>query len=240
MQDYFHPNTTKYLRFVRRFSVTAGIFLAMPVLLCFLSLILGYRELSSPGFRNIRIIIITGCIGFWLISSFVVFAAAVNRKSRVSRYTYLDIQKNAAVLSRYSGSWTVLSKRTYIRTLYIIPLVGTEIKYGNGRIVFKGDIKKYKGDSEWLGYHIKRGELKFDNWWLDNNGCTTVNEISLPADFAKAGFIYRCLKVAQNRSTAIAAKKKKSLGMPSPSAVRHRTAPRKRVYTEVPTFNRKW
>ena len=46
MQDFFHADTTKYKRFARRISIALGIFLSLPAVLCFLSLILGFRQLS--------------------------------------------------------------------------------------------------------------------------------------------------------------------------------------------------
>ncbi len=248
MQDFFHADTTKYKRFARRFSIALGIFLSLPVVLCFLSLMLGFRQLSEPGFVTVRLAVAAGCAALWLLLSFAVYIAAELKIRRNSRYTYLEIQPCAAVFSRYGGSWRVLGDTTLSRTLYVIPFDGTEIKYDKGAITFSGRIRRYDGDSERLGYHVKHGVMKFDNWWLEENGYTELKSFSLPPLFSKPGFIFRCCKLAQNRCLRMRARKdaektaQARKNRPLPPLVR-RSLPasrRKRVYTEIPTFNRNW
>lgn len=248
MQDFFHANTTKYKRFARRFSLALGIILSLPAILCFLSLILGFRQLYEPGFAAARLLIALGCAALWLVLSFAAYIAAELKIRRNSRYTYLELQPGAAVFSKYGGSWRVLGSTTLIRTLYVIPFDGTEIKYNKGSIVFEGKIRRYEGDSERLGYHVKRGAMKFDNWWLDENGYTELKSFELPPIFSRTGFIFRCCKAAQNRfirnKTRSDDKKAASAQIlrskPASRTRRLSASNRKRVYTEIPTFNRNW
>lgn len=247
MQNYFHPNTAKYKKLTSRFSAAVGILLSLPVLLCFLSIILGYRSLRDPDFLQVRLAVILGCVAVWILLSFFVYAAIHRKSSCISRYTYLEIQNGCVIFSRYSGSWSVLGSRTYARTLYVIPFENTSITYKNGIVSFKrkDGIRRYTGDSDRLGYHIQNGEIRFNNWWLNENGYETIEELSLPNIFAKASFIFRCLRLAQNRRIKYSQRRKKAAA-PTPPVQNApfrkaiRTSAKKRVYSEIPTYNRSW
>ena len=248
MRNYFHVNTSGITKKGSKAIAATGIILMLPCLLCIISLFFDFRQLHDNDFTLIRLLIIGGCIAVWMTVSFAVYAFTKNLVRRQSRYTFFEIQQNNAVLSRYAGSVKSYGTRVYVRQLYIIPFDKVSITVKNGNIIFKGNIRRYEGDSTYLGYHIKRGELKFDNWWYDNNGFTEVKSLILPHNFGKQKFILRCCKAAQNRSARIAEKKqearlamqsaaKKSAALPKKLQLKK---PVKRVYTEIPTFNRNW
>lgn len=264
MQNYFHADTSKYRKTAAYISTAAGIILALPALLCLMSLILGYNRVYDEGFVLYRVIIVVGIAALWLIISFLAYSAARTKTERVSRLTYLEIDLHCAILSVYSGSWTVMGYRTVSRTLYVIPLENLKVDYKKGRLKLsvkqpaekeetaaygkaeKIVIRKYTGDSETLGYHIRAGKPEFDNWWLDRNGYEAVESIILPPVFRSPSFIARCLKIALRRSERVRSQQKKPQGMPAKKpayrpgkrVIRY-TPARSRNY-EPPTFDRKW
>lgn len=248
MRDYFHVNTTGITKRSSKAIAAVGIILMLPCLLCFISLFFDFRQLYDNSFTLTRLAVIGGCVLAWMLLSFAIYAFARTKVRRQSRFTYFEIQLNNAVLSRYTGSVKSYGKRIYVRQLYIIPFDKVSITMKNGNIIFKGDIRRYEGDNEYLGYHIRRGELKFDNWWYDNNGFTKVETLVLPYNFDKQKFIFRCCKAAQGRSARIAEKRqaarlalqtaeKKNAKLPKRLQYKK---PVKRVYTEIPTFDRRW
>lgn len=248
MRDYFHANTGAITKNSSKMIAGIGIILVLPCLLCFISLFFDFRQLYDNSFTLTRLLIIAGCVIIWMVLSFVIYAISKAKVRRQSRFTYFEIQQNNAVLSRYAGSIKNYGKRTFIRQLYVIPFDKVSITAKNGNIIFKGDIRRYEGDSEYLGYHIKRGELEFDNWWYNNNGFTQVKSVVLPQNFDKQKFILRCCKAAQNRSIRIAEKRqaarlaiqtaeKKNAKLPKRLQYKK---PVKRIYTEIPTFDRRW
>ncbi len=248
MRDFFHVNTGSITKNSNKAIAGIGIVLMLPCLLCFISLFFDFRQLYDNGFTLTRLLIIAGCVVLWMVSSFIIYVFAKIKIRRQSRFTYFELQQNNAILSRYAGSVRNYGKRTIVRQLYVIPFDKVSITAKNGNIIFKGAIRKYEGDSEYLGYHIKRGELKFDNWWYDNNGFTELKSLILPHNFDKQKFILRCCKAAQNRSIRIAEKRqaaklalqtaeKKNAKLPKRLQYKK---PVKRVYTEIPTFDRKW
>jgi hypothetical protein len=248
VRDFFHADTSAITKNSNKAIAGIGIALILPCLLCFISLFFDFRSLYNNEFTLIRILIIAGCVILWMISSFAIYLFSKNKIKRQSRYTYFELQQDNAILSRYAGCMRSGGKKTLIRQLYIIPFDSVSITYKNGNIIFKGDIRKYEGDSSYLGYHIGRSGLKFDNRWYDNNGFTVVKTLTLPASFTKRKFIVRCFKAAQNRSIRIA-EKRRELKMASEAAAKkqaklpkalQRKKTVRRVYTELPTFNRNW
>ncbi|MBQ2798928.1 MAG: hypothetical protein IJF09_06020 [Ruminiclostridium sp.] len=251
MQDFFHADTSAITKNSHKAIAAVGIILMLPCLLCFISLFFDFRSLYNNDFTLIRILVIVGCVAGWMISAFLIYVFARNKVKRQSRYTYFELQQDNAILSRYVGCMKSGGKNTLIRQLYIIPFDKVSISHKNGNIIFRGSIRKYEGDSNFLGYHIGRDGLKFDNWWYDNNGFTEVKTLTLPGSFTKKKFITRCFKAAQNRSIRIAEKrreirlageaalKKRREEKKLPKALQ-RKKPVRRVYTELPTFNRNW
>lgn len=251
MRDFFHADTSAIAKKRNKAIAAVGIILMMPCLLCFISLFFDFRSRYNSDFTLIRILVIAGCVAVWMISSFVIYVVCENRIKRLSRYTYFELQQDNAILSRYVGCMRSGGKTVLVRQLYVIPFDKVGISGKNGNIIFKGDIRRYEGDSSYLGYHIGRDGLKFDNWWYDNNGFTIVKSLTLPHSFTKKKFIVRCFKAAQNRSIRIA-EKRREIRLASEAALKkcreekklpkalQRKKPVRRVYTELPTFNRNW
>ena len=110
------------------------------------------------------------------------------------------------------------------------------------RLVFTGKIRCYEGDSDRLGYHIRQGKPEFDSWWLNENGFREISSLTLPKCFPKQKTIFRHCSLAQKRYQLRCEKKKaaetKSVSRPKTRMV-YRQA-RKRTFTELPTFDRKW
>ncbi len=251
MRDFFHADTSAITEKSHKAIAAIGIILTLPCLLCFISLFFDFRSIYNSDFTLIRILVIAGCVSAWMISSFIVYVISKNRVKRQSRYTYFELQQNNAILSRYAGCIRSGGRTTLVRQLYVIPFDKVSITHKNGNIIFKGDIRRYEGDSSYLGYHIGRDGLKFDNWWYDNNGFTVVKSLTLPHSFSKQKFIARCFKAAQNRSIRIAEKRREIRLAHETALKKHREAaslPKaltrkkvvRRVYTELPTFNRNW
>lgn len=248
MRDFFHVNTSGITKNSNKAIAAVGILLMLPCLLCFISLFFDFRQLYDFDFTRTRLLIIVGCVLAWMITAFLIYAFAKIKIRRQSRFTYFEIQQNNAVLSRYAGSVKSYGKREFVRQLYVMPFDKITVTMKNGNVIFKGDIRRYEGNSEHLGYHIKRGELKFDNWWYDNNGFKEVKTLTLPGNFDKQQFIMRCCKAAQSRNARITqARQEARLAVETankavtrlPKNMRYKN-PVKRVYTEIPTFNRKW
>ena len=238
MQNFFHANTSKHREACKKASVVLGAIFAVPVLLSFMSLILQTRLWSQTGFVAIRLCIAGGCVALWMLISFAAYAITETAARRITRSTYFEIQGSSLILSRYSGKIHSDISKTQ-RRLWVIPLENMKAELKNGKITFHGDIRYYEGDSEWLGYHIKRGKPEFDNWWLNSNGYTAVSSVRLPSCFARQGFILKCCRIAQKKQLRLAEQKKLIAVKPSAPRIIKRPIKR-RIYTELPTFDRKW
>ncbi len=241
MQNFFHADTSKYRDICKKISVATGAVLALPALLCFISLIVQTRHWRDSGFVIIRLLIPAACTAVWIAVTFLAFFICETRARRVTRSTYFEIQKSSAILSRYGGR-IAADTGGIQRKLWIIPYDGMKLSMKNGRLSFKGKIRYYEGDSDRLGYHIKRGKPQFDNWWLNENGFTKLTEITLPSCFLRQKTIFRHCAIAQKRY--IMQNEKKNIPTARP-VMRPRTKTvyrqtRLRTYTELPTFDRKW
>lgn len=240
MQNFFHADTSGYRTVCKKTSVALGAVLALPSLLCFMSLILQTRNWRSPDFVILRLAVPAVCAGVWLAITFLIFSVCETRARRIKRSTYFEIQKSAAVYSKYGGRIAADTGGTQ-RKLWIIPYEDLKLSMKNGRLTFRGRIKYYEGDSDRLGYHIKRGKPEFDNWWLNANGFTEVAEVTLPPCFLKQKSIFRYCRIAQKRYILQCEKKNavpKTVTRPRTKMV-YRQA-RRRTFTELPTFDRKW
>ena len=135
---------------------------------------------------------------------------ASHYEKRAGKYTYFEIEKKAAVFSRYAGEYVSGGRRTVIRNLYVIPLKNYQNAYLDEKrkhLILTGEIRCYKGESDALGYHIKDGEPVFNRWWNDEANFTTVGMLKLPMDFEKPGHIAKALHQAKEQFDAIPEKK---------------------------------
>lgn len=220
-------------------SIAIGAVLALPALLSLMSLILQTRSWRSEGFVAVRLAIPAICVASWLLLSLMIFLVCETRARRMTRCTYFEIQKGAAVYSRYGGRIFSDIGGTE-RKLWVIPYDGLKLSLKNGRLTFTGKIRYYEGSSDRLTYHIRRGMPEFDNWWLNDNGFTEVTAVTLPPCFPKQKTICRYCRIAMQRYIGYSEKKKQAESRP---AVRPRMIYRQRkrsTYSELPTFDRKW
>ena len=220
-------------------SIAIGAVLALPALLSLMSLILQTRNWRSEGFVAVRLAIPAICVASWLLLSLMIFLVCETRARRMTRCTYFEIQKGAAVYSRYGGRIFSDIGGTE-RKLWVIPYDGLKLSLKNGRLTFTGKIRYYEGSSDRLTYHIRRGMLEFDNWWLNDNGFAEIPAVTLPACFHKQKTICRYCRIAMQRYIGYSEKKKQAESRP---AVRPRMIYRQRkrsTYSELPTFDRKW
>lgn len=222
-------------------SIAIGAVLALPALLSLMSLILQTRNWRTEGFVAARLAIPVVCVAAWLLLSLVIFLVCESRARHITRNTYFEIQKDAAVYSRYGGR--IFSDIGGIeRKLWVIPYDGLKLSMKNGRLIFTGKIRYYEGGSDRLTYRIRQGKPEFDSWWLNENGFREISSLTLPHCFPKQKTIFRHCSLAQKRYLLRCEKKKaaetKPVSRPKTRMV-YRQA-RKRTFTELPTFDRKW
>ena len=145
----------------------------------------------------------------------------------------------AFIFSRYAGEYSLRGEKTILRTVYVIPMktfVSAQYDKKKHTLSLKGDIREYMGDSETLGYHIKKGEPDFDRWWLNTNGFKQRNELIIPPIFGSQKNLLRAIKIAKRRFDNIPPPK--PYKFKEPDFVRRR--PKARPMPEGMTFNRNW
>lgn len=157
----------------------------------------------------------------------------------MTRSTYFEIQKGAAVYSRYAGRIFSDIGGTE-RKLWVIPYDGLKLSLKNGRLTFTGKIRYYEGSSDRLNYHIRRGKPEFDNWWLNDNGFVELPTVTLPACFHKQKTICRYCRIAMQRYIGYSEKKMQAVSRPSVRPKMIYRQRKRRAYNELPTFDRKW
>ena len=168
MQNFFHADTSKARTVCQKASVAVGAVLALPALLSLMSLIIQTRNWRTEGFLAAGLAVPAICVAVWLAFTFLLFFICETRSRRIKRCTYFEIQKSAAILSRYGGKISADTGGIQ-RRLYIIPYDEMKLSVKKGRLVFTGKIRCYEGDSDRLGYHIRQGKPEFDSWWLKGN-----------------------------------------------------------------------
>ena len=204
-----------------------------------MSLILQTRNWRAEGFVAVRLAIPAVCVAAWLFLSLAIFLVCETRARHITRSTYFEIQKGAAVYSRYGGRIFGDIGGTE-RKLWVIPYDGLKLSLKNGRLTFTGKIRYYEGSSDRLTYHIRRGMPEFDNWWLNDNGFAEVPAVTLPSCFPKQKKISRYCRIAVGRYIRSCEKKKQTQSRPAPRPKMIYRQRKRRVYNELPTFDRKW
>lgn len=204
-----------------------------------MSLILQTRNWRAEGFVAVRLVISAVCVAAWLFFSLVIFLVCETRARHITRSTYFEIQKGAAVYSRYGGRIFSDIGGTE-RKLWVIPYDGLKLSMKNGRLTFTGKIRYYEGSSDRLNYRIRRGMPEFDNWWLNDNGFTEVSAVTLPPCFPKQKKMYGYCRIAIQRYIRNCEKKKQTQSRPAPRPKMIYRQRKRRTYSELPTFDRKW
>lgn len=239
MQNFFHADTKGYREACRKASTAIGAVLALPALLSLMSLILQTRNWRTENFVAVRLLIPAVCVTVWLFLSLIIFLVCETRARHITRSTYFEIQKSAAVYSRYAGR-IFADTGGVERKLWVIPYDGLKLSVKNGRLTFTGKIRYYEGSSDRLTYHIRRGAPEFDNWWFNDNGFTEVKSVTLPSCFTAQKTIFRHCRIAAQRYIKSRDRKKQTQSRPVPRPKMIYRQRKRNSYSELPTFDRKW
>lgn len=156
-----------------------------------------------------------------------------------SKYSFIDIFYEGVVVSVFRYKYRQYGKKRIQRDLYFIKHNDIVKIKGKNILIIEGKIRKYSENSDRLGYHIKRGELIFDNWWLDENGFKFVDALTIPEVFGNNAKVKKYLKLAQMRRMKILHAREQMQLKQRQSPVVSNFFNKKRV---IPTgsFNRKW
>lgn len=121
------------------------------------------------------------------------------------RYTYVEVADETVLFSKYLGKALDPREEAICRRLYVIPLRSVESLKRLSKttlcITAKGgdSFCVYEGHAAWLSYTIFRGNVRFDNWWYNENGSTSAREVTLSADFASPTKLFRTIETAKKR-----------------------------------------
>jgi len=101
------------------------------------------------------------------------------------KYTYIEIAEKVVIFSRYSGRVKFTNSPTIYLKVRVIPLGGFEsIQFVNyNRFLCKGRSLEYLDTNIRLRYTIWRGNIKFENWWLNENGYDEIEEFKFTCAF---------------------------------------------------------
>ena len=131
----------------------------------------------------------------------------------------------------------ILGRNAVFRELYLIPFGKLESVSPSGRkLVIRGEIRRYGMESDFLGYHIKKGDIEFDRPWLNIGSFVTLRTAELPCYFGDPA------KICE----AISAAKKRFDEAPKPQKHQFREAdyirrrPVRRALPDNPDFSRTW
>lgn len=241
MQDFFHADTKKYIHRRKYLLVFIDAPLLMLGVLGFLTMILNFRQMSDENFFSREVVIVLGTAFIALNLSWLVWEIFSHLIKTRSRYTYFDIEVKDMIFSKYSGCYRHLGHKYIQRKLYIIPVETLkEVTYNplNKIITLTGEIRCYSLDSQRSGYHIHKGKVEFDNWWLNENGFIKLTKLELPKAFARPKTLAKSIRIAQKRFEYLPAPKK--LVIKSPVVMRKKTSKRHKANVELPTFDRNW
>ena len=238
--SFFLHSDTKY--FVRKRKKALLYTLVPTYSAAGLSVIFVLLNLHLPGFEKmiIPLFIVLGIICFICILLSLIIVLNYDEKIKLnSKYSFIDVFFQGIVISVFCYKFKQYGNNYIQRDLYFVKhedIIGIK---GKNRLKILGEIKKYHQNSDRLGYHIRRGELIFDSWWLNENGYTVVKEVNLPELFGDIAKTKKHLRSAQKRRSKMLIyrqklRMKQQQTPPIPDFFR-----RKRI---IPTgsFNRKW
>jgi hypothetical protein len=242
MRSYYHCVTSKLRRRKAAVLTLVGSVCAEAALISFIVMffgLLGGEADLSGGF--IRAMLATAILftAGGLALCFIIAASIDKKASRHSRYTFLDIQLKAAVISVYSGEMKILGRNAVFRELYLVPFesFGSAAPSRSGRkLVIKGRIRRYGMESDFLGYHVRGGDIEFDRMWLNVGSFRELQTAEIPAYFGDPARLGRALAEAKKRYDSTARPVKHETKPPAPPkkpAIR-------RSLPDNPDFSRTW
>lgn len=239
MKNYFHCKTEIYLRRRRTIIILTVVPLFQVCVIVMLIMQLTFRSLSDRDYLYPLLIVIAACVLLSMLISWFVFEKTEKAIKRNSRYTYFEIDRKVLIFSRYAGEFAVRGIRTTNRILYVIPLKtlqSAELTPKKRSLTLKGVIREYSGDSTTLGYHIKRGNIDFDRWWLNDNGFTEKNELLIPPLFGSRNYLLKMIRLSKKQFDNTPPPK--PYKFTEAAFVRRRSKPR--PMPEGMSFERKW
>lgn len=239
VRSYFHCHTSRYARRKAVWLTLVGSVCAEAAVISFIILFFGIfgseNPTPAPELLIASAAFVTGGLAVCLLAAY----SADKKTLRHSRYTYADIQLKFAAVSRYEGEMRINGSNTIFRDLYIIPFktFDSAVPTEDGRkIVIRGKIRKYSMDSDFLGYHVRGGDVEFDKMWLNAGGFEEIGEAVIPAVFGKPERLCKALAEAKERFDEIPAPRK--YVFKEADFIRRR--PKKRVMPEDLDYSRSW
>ena len=242
MRSFYHCSTAKYRRRKAAVLVLAGSVCAEAAVIAFLIAFFGHSASDSTGDIALMRNMTAAALMFVAAGLAVCFAASAlcdKKAARHSRYTYLDVQLKAAVISIYSGEMTVLGRNAVFREMYLVPFssfAGAEPSANGRKLVIRGKIRRYGMESDFLGYHIRNGDIEFDRMWLNVGSFEELQEIRIPAYFGSPAKISGVFAEAAKRFNELPKPKKHQFR--EADFIRRR--PVRRVLPDNPDFSRTW
>ena len=239
MRTYYHCATGRIKRLTAALIAFTAILSSEIAAIAFF--VLFFNLFGSPSEALVKQMLMTAgtAVLSGLALSFFIAAAGKTRIERCSRYTFMDIQLKAAVISRYSSAWTAGGRRLIYRELYYIPFrdfVSALPSKSGRKMVIRGKVRYFSMSSGNLGYHVKDGDIEFDRWWLNSGGWEEREETVLPALFGPPARICEALTKAKKRFDELPAPKEHVFR--EASFVRRRSKPR--VMPENLDYSRNW
>ncbi|MBO6232185.1 MAG: hypothetical protein J6O50_16620 [Ruminiclostridium sp.] len=240
MRKYYHCSTARYRRRRSTVLTLVGSVAAEAAVISFIVMFfgsLGPESSAGDSFTGTMLLTAFLFIASGLGICFAASVSADKRSSRHSRYTFLDIQLKAAVVSVYSGEMKILGRNAVFRELYLIPFdsfVSARPSPNGRKLVITGMIRHYGMESDFLGYHVRGGNIEFDRMWLNVGSFDELPGAAFPAYFGDPAKICEALAEA----------KKQFDELPKPKRHEFRPPPKKRPIRrslpDNPDFSRTW
>ncbi len=239
MKKYFHFRTADIQRKTYNLLIFAAVLCAEICVAAFFVLIFNFLTARNYDVIFRMLIIICGIILLGMGFCFTVWELTQKKIMRGSRYTYLDIQEKAVVLSVYGGEYGGANGKVIVRDLYYIPfetLKGIEEEKNGRGVVLTGKIRRYGMNSDFLGYHINDGDVVFDRQWLNIGGFSQLDTVKIPFVFGSNKRVYK--SVVEGYKKFLEIPKKTPYVFKEADFIRRRAKPR--VMPEEFGYKRDW
>lgn len=182
----FYPISPRLLK--RKYGVIVFL-ICVPFLQVILTLLLliWLKKDGENGAELIRIfslIIMVAALAIALIIAISVLILRPIYKLH-KKYTYIEIAPKVVIFSRYSGRVKFTKKPTIYLKMRVVPLGDFDnIQFANyNKFLCKGKCLEYLDTNIRLRYTIWRGNINFENWWLNENGYNEIDEFKFMCAF---------------------------------------------------------